>query len=84
MISHTGESVLISIADEGIGFHPSDSSTLFQPFFRGSNAGNFPGSGVGLSITEKIIQMHKGTVEAALNEGKGACFHINLPINSGF
>lgn len=84
MISHTGESVLISIADEGIGFHPSDSSTLFQPFFRGSNARNFPGSGVGLSITEKIIQMHKGTVEAALNEGKGACFHINLPINSGF
>jgi signal transduction histidine kinase len=84
MLSHTGESVLISIADEGIGFDPSDRTTLFQPFFRGSNARNYPGSGVGLSITEKIIRMHRGSVEAVLNESEGACFHINLPINNRF
>lgn len=84
MISHTGDSVLISIADEGTGIDPAEKDTVFQPFFRGNNARTFPGSGVGLSITEKIIHMHKGAVTAGNNEGKGACFHINLPINSRF
>lgn len=84
MVSTAGESVLISIADEGIGFDPSEKNTLFQPFYRAGNARSFSGSGVGLSITEKILHMHRGSVEAANNEEKGACFHINLPISSRF
>lgn len=84
MVSNTGESVLISIADDGIGFSDSEKDTLFQPFYRAGNARSYPGSGVGLSITEKIIHMHRGTVEAVANAGKGACFHINLPISTAF
>lgn len=83
-ISATENRVLISISDEGIGFDAAERATLFQPFFRGSNARSFPGSGVGLSITEKIIHMHQGTVEAESAPVQGARFHINLPISNHF
>lgn len=83
-LSTTKDQVQVSISDEGIGFEAADRATLFQPFFRGNNARSFPGSGVGLSITEKIIQMHQGTVDAQSEPGKGARFHINLPISTQF
>lgn len=83
-LSTTQNRVLIGISDEGIGFDAAERATLFQPFFRGSNARSFPGSGVGLSITEKIIHMHQGTVDAQSEPGKGARFHINLPISTDF
>lgn len=75
-----GNMFRISISDTGIGFDASESESLFQPFVRGNNARQFPGTGVGLSITQKIIHMHKGTVQAVALQPKGACFHINLPI----
>ena len=83
-LNNNGNMFQISISDKGIGFDAAEAENLFQPFVRGNNARQFPGSGVGLSITQKIIRMHKGTVQAVALQPTGACFHINLPISHRF
>lgn len=55
-------SIEISILNKGIIPNVTDSEELFQPFFRGSNSINKSGSGLGLSITKRIIQYHNGTI----------------------
>jgi len=42
----------------------------------------YPGTGIGLSIVEKIIEVHKGKISASSEPGKGAVFVIELPLNA--
>ncbi|WEK33778.1 MAG: HAMP domain-containing sensor histidine kinase [Candidatus Pseudobacter hemicellulosilyticus] len=74
----------ISITDQGIGIPEKDLSQVFTPFFRADNARGYPGSGVGLSITEKIIRLHQGSVQVSSAVGVGTIFHISLPLRSTF
>ncbi len=74
----------IDIADKGIGIPETDQLHIFEPFFRADNARAFPGNGVGLSITQKIILLHQGTISVSSSVGTGTCFHISLPINTAF
>ncbi len=61
----------ISIKDKGIGIDNKELQNIFLPFYRASNAFKLPGSGIGLSLAEKIIRLHNGkiAVTSALNEG---------------
>ncbi|HXB11134.1 MAG TPA: HAMP domain-containing sensor histidine kinase [Bacteroidia bacterium] len=63
--------VYITIKDTGIGIDNSELQAIFQPFYRASNAIRQPGSGIGLSLAEKIIRLHNGKIEVSsvLNEG---------------
>jgi len=72
----------IAITDDGIGIASDQYEKIFEPFYRISEArtmGTYTGSGVGLAITRRIIQLHRGriTVESKLN--KGSTFTIILP-----
>jgi len=64
------EVVYISFIDRGIGISEEDLKKINQPFFRGTNAKAFPGHGLGLSLTSKIIALHKGkmTITSKINE----------------
>lgn len=68
--------VLIEVTDDGRGMDEATRRCLFQPFFstKGSR-----GTGLGLSVTRKIVQEHGGRVEAESEEGKGSTFRIYLP-----
>ncbi|HET9429537.1 MAG TPA: ATP-binding protein, partial [Chitinophagaceae bacterium] len=61
-----------SLAVEEIG-------RLFEPFYRSVNSEGKPGVGLGLTLTRRIIRLHKGTIEVQSDEEKGAQFRIILP-----
>ncbi|GAB4000170.1 HAMP domain-containing sensor histidine kinase [Spirosoma daeguense] len=60
---------------------PSDQlSAIFIPFQRGRNAGGQPGYGIGLPLTERIIQLHKGTIDVDSSAEAGTTFTVTLPL----
>jgi len=71
--------MVIAIADNGIGFAPAESGRLFQAFQRLSSSQGFPGTGIGLATTRRIIERHGGRIWAEAMPGKGATFRFTLP-----
>ena len=70
----------INIIDLGIGISQADASKVFEPFFRGQKSMSFPGFGIGLSLTQKIITLHKGDIFIVPNsQVKGTTFQVKLP-----
>ncbi|MCL6261563.1 ATP-binding protein [Aquiflexum sp. TKW24L] len=70
--------IKISISDHGIGFDPIHAESIFVIFKRLHNKFDFPGSGVGLAICQKIINNHHGKIFAG-SQGKGAKFTFIIP-----
>jgi PAS domain S-box-containing protein len=69
----------ISIADNGIGFEPDHANTIFNLFQRLHSGADYSGSGIGLAICKKIVQNHKGFINASGESDQGAVFNIYLP-----
>jgi len=61
----------VIIRDSGIGIPENDILKIFQPFSRGENARTFSGSGIGLSLSQKIFLIHKCDLSIQSEEGKG-------------
>ncbi|MGM9510731.1 ATP-binding protein [Larkinella sp. GY13] len=61
----------VRVRDEGIGLSPEETELIFEPFYRSANAAGYEGFGIGLSICQRILELHQGTiaVESRLNEG---------------
>ncbi|WP_448519683.1 sensor histidine kinase [Rhodoflexus sp.] len=76
VLDFSSKGIEITIADEGIGIAADDLPHIFEPFYRGANARFAAGNGIGLSLTHKIIQLHKGTIEVSSEPGKGTRFLI--------
>ena len=66
----------ISIKDEGIGIPKEDQERLFRRFFRASNAANIQGTGLGLNIVLKYLELLKGKITFESQEGKGSTFTL--------
>jgi signal transduction histidine kinase len=71
------------ISDKGIGIPHDDLDRIFERFYAvdKSHSRSLGGSGLGLSIVERIIEKHKGAIHVESELGKGTTFHITLPIN---
>lgn len=83
-MSQDDEGTRISVADHGIGLDAASSARLFEAFGRGRNAENIPGLGLGLYISQQIIERHGGRIIAAPRpDGQGAVFTIWLPTHPG-
>ena len=78
-----GEELVISVADTGIGIAPEDQEKIFEEFYqvRGGMRDKTPGTGLGLSLTQRFVEMHGGRlwVESE-GEGKGSRFSFALPL----
>ncbi len=70
---------VIDIEDHGIGIPSDDLARIFQPFERGTNVGNTPGTGLGLNIAERMAGLLAGTLTARSTLGTGTCFTLLLP-----
>jgi light-regulated signal transduction histidine kinase (bacteriophytochrome) len=69
----------IEITDNGIGFKKDYSEKIFRPFVRLHGKSQFPGSGMGLAICKKIMNIHHGLIYAESLENEGARFTLVLP-----
>lgn len=73
-----GGSVRIAFQDTGVGIPAADLPHLFDPFFTTQPPGS-PSSGLGLSISYRIMEQHAGGIEVASDVGKGSTFTVSLP-----
>ncbi len=69
----------ITVTDQGIGISHEDQKHLFERFFRGSNAGNVQGTGLGLNIVKGYVQLLGGTIDFKSELNKGTIFQVTLP-----
>ncbi|HEX8458868.1 MAG TPA: ATP-binding protein [Pyrinomonadaceae bacterium] len=76
----TSEHVLVSVSDTGCGMSPEVRSRIFDPFFTTKGKA---GNGLGLALSYGIILRHAGEIEVETAPGRGAAFHIKLPIAKG-
>lgn len=75
-------SVRISITDLGIGMEESILKKIFGRFERGFTSSEISGLGLGLYISQEIIQAHSGSIQVISSPGKGSTFTINLPVHN--
>lgn len=74
----------ISISDTGIGIPENKFETIFNSFEQGdgSTEREYGGTGLGLSVTKQLVELHGGTIEVSSEMGKGSIFTITLPISN--
>ncbi len=78
--TRTGDQVYeISVGDNGIGFDEAYSQKIFEPFERLHGKELFEGTGIGLSIVDKIIKIHQGTINVSSKIDEGSIFTVCLP-----
>lgn len=70
----------IQVQDNGIGFDQKNVNRIFQVFQRLHGKSEFPGTGIGLAICEKVVSNHGGIITAISTLGTGSSFIIYLPI----
>ena len=71
---------VISVRDEGIGISREDQAHLFSSFFRGKNALNIQGTGLGLHIVRRYLQLLEGDVNLKSELGKGTIITFTIPV----
>jgi len=74
--------VIISIKDNGIGISKEDQQHLFERFFRAQNATNIQGTGLGLNIVAKYVELMNGVITFESELNKGTTFTIKFPLKS--
>ena len=73
--------VRITVTDTGIGLRPEDQGRIFQAFTQldGSYARRYQGTGLGLTLVKRFVEMHGGRVSVESEVGNGSCFSITIP-----
>jgi signal transduction histidine kinase len=79
-----GDEVVIEVVDEGLGIPLVEQPRVFDRFARSSiaSAGEIPGIGLGLSISEVIVEAHGGSIGMDSVEGVGSTFTVRLPLEA--
>jgi signal transduction histidine kinase len=79
MITCEAEKVIFQVKDRGIGISELDLTRLFEPFYRGRNIGNIPGTGLGLTIAKTLVESHGGQIAVVSEVGFGTTFIVMFP-----
>ena len=75
-----GDEVLVRVSDTGTGMRPEVQERVFESFFTTKSADK--GTGLGMSISQNIIEQHKGQIRFNSELGRGTTFEIYLPVAS--
>lgn len=74
-----GKQIELTVHNTGPAIPAEQLADIFIPFQRGRNSSGKPGHGIGLSLTDRIIQLHQGTIQVDSSPEKGTTFTITLP-----
>jgi signal transduction histidine kinase len=78
----TGTKMVCAIRDQGIGIPEADQEWLFSAFHRGHNVAGRPGTGLGLVIVKRCVDLHGGTIKLESKSGEGTVVTVRLPVFS--
>ena len=74
------DNLTFSIIDRGIGMNEEDQRKIFDSFHRGSNVGNIPGTGLGMSVVLRSLELHGGRIELSSKLNEGSKFTVTIPL----
>ncbi len=82
LVHADGHAAFIEVADSGTGIPLEEQQRIFEDLYRGENAREVDGSGLGLPLVRRIVQLHGGDVSLRSNppQGRGTVFTIRLPV----
>ncbi|MDQ3034563.1 MAG: HAMP domain-containing histidine kinase [Myxococcota bacterium] len=75
-----GREVTLTVSDEGLGIPEEDRARIFESFRRGANVGAIPGTGLGLAVVRRAVDLHRGTVVVHSVPEEGSRFVVTIPI----
>lgn len=79
ILIYRAHAIVLQVKDQGIGISEADQQNLGEAFYRGSNVGMTAGTGLGISVVQACLQMHKGTFTCTSQLGEGTVFEVILP-----
>ncbi len=80
LLSKNTENLVINFSDKGIGISENELNMIFQPFYRSQTVKGSDGHGIGLSLAQKVISLHKGSLSVKSQPRIGSDFVIALPL----
>jgi two-component system, OmpR family, sensor kinase len=80
--SEDGASVVVEVADTGLGVPEDEQPHVFEELYRGQEARGIAGSGLGLALVKAVVERHGGTITIRSRPGKGSVFTLRLPAGS--
>ncbi|MES2652789.1 MAG: HAMP domain-containing sensor histidine kinase [Bacteroidota bacterium] len=78
-INYFRDKTILRFQDQGIGIDEKDLPHIFTAFYRGTNQNYATGNGIGLSLTKKIVELHRGTIVPQSKTTEGSTFTIEIP-----
>jgi len=79
-IERSGCDAICRIRDQGMGIPEPDLERMFSAFHRGRNAGQVPGTGLGLTIVKRCVELHRGRIKIESTMGSGTTVTVRLPM----
>ena len=77
-ISFCDQWTIVSLSDNGAGMSETDKENLFKLFYRGENKNQAQGHGIGMTLTKKILTLHKSEISVYSHQGEGTTFVIRF------
>jgi signal transduction histidine kinase len=77
--SDNSNDISLEFADHGIGIHGDEIQNIKKPFYRGSNSRKIKGHGIGLSLVDRIVKIHRGSMNISSELGEGTTITLNFP-----
>jgi two-component system OmpR family sensor kinase len=77
-----GKAIVVEVADSGPGIPSEELSKIFEELYRGINARGVEGSGLGLALVQRIVELHGGQIQVRSSQDnpRGTVFTVRLPV----
>jgi len=79
-VERDGVDAVCTLRDHGIGISGEDQQHLFKAFHRGGNVGTRPGTGLGLLVVKRCVELHRGSMHLVSKLGEGTTVTVRLPV----